>query len=44
MLGWAVTGLSVNNDGIYIPDPIQTAQGNWTVSYMVTRHPVVDLQ
>ena len=42
--GRAVTDLSVNQAGISLPEPTNTAGSNWTVSCVITVHPVAELR
>ena len=40
---WTITRLPVKQYGLAIPDPIQTAQGNWIALYVFTGHLIADL-
>ena len=41
--GKAGTDMSVNQDGIALPDPTKIAGPNWTASYVITGHLVAAL-
>ena len=41
--GRVVTGLSVKQDVIALPDPTQTSRSNWTVYCVITGHLVTAL-
>ena len=43
MTGWTIMGFLVKYAGIEIPEPNQTAQGNWTTLCMVTSYPIASL-
>ena len=40
----AITSLPVNQAGIALPNPTQTAVANWTASCIITRHLVAALR
>ena len=44
MPNWKILGFLVNHAGLVILDPNLTPQGNWTASYVVTRHLITALR